>query len=69
VPPESLAALIEDYVTRDGTDYGSRETSLEDKVSQVHEQLRLKQILLLFDVEAETWDLLPADQAAQWLDN
>lgn len=38
--PETLRAVIEDFVTREGTDYGFEETSLEQKVQQVMEQLK-----------------------------
>jgi uncharacterized protein YheU (UPF0270 family) len=32
-------ALLEEFVTRDGTDYGEREISLATKVAQVQRQL------------------------------
>ncbi len=37
--PEALQGLIEEFVTRDGADYGERDTPLEDKVAQVRRQL------------------------------
>ena len=33
--PETLENLIESYVLREGTDYGSHEKSLQDKVNDV----------------------------------
>jgi uncharacterized protein YheU (UPF0270 family) len=38
--PDTLRAVIESFVLREGTDYGVRETALEDKVAQVLIQLR-----------------------------
>ena len=38
--PATLRALIEEFVTRDTTDYGERERTLEDKVEDVMRQLR-----------------------------
>ena len=35
IPPDTLERLIEEYVTRDGTDYGTVETPLETRVEQV----------------------------------
>ena len=33
--PEALHGVIEEFVTRDGTDYGETEVSLEAKISRV----------------------------------
>ena len=33
--PETLRGLIEEFATRDGTDYGAIERSVEEKVAQV----------------------------------
>jgi uncharacterized protein len=37
---ELLQAVIESFVLREGTDYGEREFSLEDKVAKVIAQLK-----------------------------
>ena len=34
--PQTLRAMIEEFVTRDGTDYGALERSLEGKVADGH---------------------------------
>lgn len=51
---ETLTALIEDFVTRDGTDYGAREVPLETKVAQVRRQLELGEAVITYDEESET---------------
>jgi len=38
--PEALHGVIEEFVTRDGTDYGEIEVSLETKIAQVLTQLK-----------------------------
>ncbi len=58
VPLETLRALIEEFVTRDGTDYGQQEATLDAKVSQVQAQLRRGEVLILFDTLSETVNLL-----------
>jgi uncharacterized protein YheU (UPF0270 family) len=58
VPAETLAALIEEFVTRDGTDYGASEVAVSSKVSQVREQLRRGEVLIVFDSASETVNLL-----------
>jgi uncharacterized protein len=47
--PETLRGLIEEFVTRDGTDYGEREATLESKVAQVKHQLALGEAKIVFD--------------------
>ena len=37
--PEALRGVMESFVLREGTDYGEREVSLEQKVAQVLRQL------------------------------
>ena len=73
VPPQRLAAdvlraLYEDYVTRDGTDYGERELALEEKVERLAAQVQRGDVRILYDIESEQWDLVPADEAAILLD-
>lgn len=59
---DALQGVIEDYVTREGTDYGEQESSLARKVAQVQAQLRSGRVVIVFDAEAESCSLLPADQ-------
>lgn len=59
--PEILRAVVEEFVTREGTDYGSSEFSLEQKVEHVLRQLRRGQAILSFDQESESCHILPAE--------
>ena len=65
--PDTLASLLEEFASRDGTDYGERETPLEARVSTLRGQLASGSIALVFDVDSESWDLLPADDARRLL--
>ena len=47
--PDTLRAVIESFVLREGTDYGVHETSLEDRVAQVLVQLRRGEAHITFD--------------------
>lgn len=49
--PEALRGLIEEFVTREGTDYGSIEFSLSEKVAQVMTQLDSGQAVIVWDPE------------------
>ncbi|WP_116365038.1 YheU family protein [Parahaliea mediterranea] len=64
---DTLQALLEEFASRDGTDYGLREASLEAKVAQLRRGLHSGALKLLFDAESEHWDLVDVEQAAQWL--
>ena len=52
--PDTLRAVIESFVLREGTDYGVHETSLEDKVAQVLSQLRRGEAHVTFDPATES---------------
>ena len=67
VPPDSLSrealrALIEEFVTRDGTDYGAVERSLDEKVAAVRVQLARGEVRIVFDPESETITLITAER-------
>jgi uncharacterized protein YheU (UPF0270 family) len=51
---ELLNAVIESFVLREGTDYGEKEFSLEDKVARVIRQLKKGEARILFDPESES---------------
>lgn len=71
VPPERVDAevlnsMLEDYASRDGTDYGARELELGEKVANLQAQLRAGSLAIVYDLASEQWDLLPQEQLAQW---
>lgn len=47
--PEALNGVIEEFVTRDGTDYGEKEVPLEIKINQVLKQLKSGKAVIIFD--------------------
>ena len=49
---EALIGVIEEFVTREGTEYGAAEVSLEEKVAAVMAQLARKEARIVFDEEA-----------------
>ena len=56
--PETLDNLVEEYVSREGTDYGHQDYSLADKVRQVKRQLREGSACLVFDAESQSCHIL-----------
>ena len=57
---EALRGLVEEFVSRDGTDYGNLEKTLDEKVSAVMRQLEDGEVCLVFDREEERANLIPA---------
>jgi uncharacterized protein len=55
-----LHAVVESYVLREGTDYGEKEFSLEDKVAHVISQLKRGDAQIVFDPETETVSITKA---------
>ena len=51
---ELLNAVIESFVLREGTDYGEKEFSLEDKVARVVSQLKRGEAKIVFDPETDS---------------
>jgi len=65
VSPEALDALLEEFASRDGTDYGERERSLAQKTASLRCQLAEGALRLLYDLESESWDIVAQDQARE----
>lgn len=55
---EALGSLIEEFITREGTDYGVREVPLEEKVRQVRRQLRAEEAVIVFDQQTGTCNIV-----------
>ena len=57
-----LSAVIEEYILREGTDYGVQEASLESKIKQVHRQITQGDVLITFDPVTGNCTLLTRNQ-------
>ena len=55
---EALRGVLESFVLREGTDYGEREFSLDQKVEHVIKQLRRGEAKIVFDPATETIDVV-----------
>lgn len=55
---DTLYALTEAFVLREGTDYGDHEFELSTKVEQVMRQIARGDVVILFDPETETCNLV-----------
>jgi uncharacterized protein YheU (UPF0270 family) len=58
--PRALRGLVEEFVSREGTDYGQVERSLASKVADVMAQLATGEARIVFDLESETASIVAA---------
>jgi uncharacterized protein len=54
----ALRGVLESFVLREGTDYGEREVSLDQKVAQVLRQLERGEAQIVFDPVMESVDIV-----------
>lgn len=57
--PEALHNLIEQFVLREGTDYGENEKSLQSKVDEVRLQIEKGEAVIVYSEQYETVDIRP----------
>lgn len=66
--PAALRGVIEEFVTREGTEHGATDVSLEAKVAQVRRQLERGDVVVLFDAASGTVNLASARDAQRALE-
>ncbi|MCV2401354.1 YheU family protein [Marinomonas sp. C2222] len=64
--PDVLERILDDLVTRDGTDYGNYDLSIEQKRIQALRSLESGEAVLLFDTESETIKMIPKSALANY---
>jgi hypothetical protein len=59
--PDALQGVIEEFVSRAGTDYGEVEVPMETKFRQVKQKLENGLAILIYDDETETTNIFLAN--------
>ena len=59
---ETLTAIIEDFILREGTDYGVIDASKADKIAQVKLQLQQGSAVIVYSELHESVNILPREQ-------
>ena len=54
ISDEALEGLISEFILREGTDYGSREFTLQEKHAQIRRQLTAGLVVIVFDPSEES---------------
>lgn len=59
--PATLENVIEEFVSREGTDYGHQEYSLQQKVEAVKVQLRRGKVKIVYDETSQSCHIQVAE--------
>ena len=59
----ALRGVLESFVLREGTDYGEREHSLDQKVAQVLRQIERGEAQIVFDATLQSIDIVVSKPA------
>ena len=62
ISDDALHGLINEFILREGTDYGSVEVSLEKKHEQIKKQLFSGKTLIVFDPVEQSASLVRSEQ-------
>ncbi len=57
ISEEALRNLLEEYVSRDGTDYGVIEKDINEKTQLLLAQLNSGELMIFFDQESQQFDI------------
>lgn len=63
IPPQSLSeeildGILEEFISREGTDYGDYEWSLAEKLEQLKPQVFKGEVLVIFNEDEESVNLV-----------
>jgi hypothetical protein len=59
--PSTLRHLVEEFVSREGTDYGHESWTLQQKVDQVLAQIRRGEAFITYDPDTSSCDIRRRD--------
>ena len=62
---DALTGVIEEFATREGTEYGMADVSLASKVAQIRRQIERGEVLVFFDSALSSCQLFTRAQAAE----
>ncbi len=60
--PEAVRGMIEEFVTRAGTDHGARERSIAEKIADLQRQLECGEAVIVFDTATATINIVTASR-------
>ncbi|MGE4349320.1 MAG: YheU family protein [Candidatus Berkiella sp.] len=61
IPAASLRRMLEEFVTREGTNYGEKEFLLDELVEQLKQQLISHRAIIQYDEISETFNIVSTE--------
>jgi uncharacterized protein len=58
LPAQTLRAVVESFVLREGTDYGAQDVPFERKVADVMRQLERREAVIMYDPGSDSVDIV-----------
>jgi len=55
---EAMEGLIKEFILREGTDYGTKVYTLEEKVQKIYNQINSNYVSIVYDIENESTTLI-----------
>lgn len=62
ISAEALSGLVDEFILREGTDYGHHEFSLEEKRNHVRRQLDAGETVVIFDLDEQSASVVRKQQ-------
>ncbi len=59
IPPDTLRTMVEEFVTREWSDWADSAYTLDEKVDQVIRQLKDARAKVVFDLGTQTCNIVP----------
>lgn len=66
---EALSGLVDEFILREGTDYGKHEFTLEEKHQHVHKQILSGRVVVVFDLDEQSASLIRKEQLSLQMKN
>ena len=67
IPPNKLAdeilvSIIEEFINREGTDYGKQEVKLDVQIKRARSKIMRGDVLIMFDPKTESCNLITKEE-------
>ena len=67
IPPNTLAdeilvSIIEEFINREGTDYGKQEVKLDVQIKRARSKIMRGDVLIMFDPKTESCNLITKEE-------
>ena len=64
--PQALLGVVDNFILREGTDYGSQEMAYEKKREALLQKIKNGDAFIAFDAETESVTIISKDEAQDW---